>query len=91
MLYNVYSIRDTKTGYMSPLVDVNHAAAVRNFYHSVINADSILRTYSVDFELYHIGGFDSDSGELIPQVPEFVASGADAFRNMATGKPEVSA
>ena len=31
MKYPIYSIRDAKTGFMSPTVDMNDPAAVRNF------------------------------------------------------------
>lgn len=83
MLYAVYSIRDAKTGFMAPLVDVNDEAAKRNFYHSVINADSVLRSFAPDFDLYQVATFDSDSGRMEPlTVPMYIASATDAYNAM---------
>lgn len=86
MLYNVYSIRDSKTGFMSPLVDVNHEAAMRNFFHSVMHADSVLRSFASDFSLYMVAAFDSDSGRMEPcDVPVYIASASDAVTAMLKG------
>lgn len=80
MVYNVYSIRDSKTGFMSPLVDVNHEAATRNFHHSVLASDSVLRSFASDFSLYQIGTFDSDSGRITPlDIPLYICYALDAF------------
>lgn len=80
MIYGVYSIRDIKTGFMTPTIEVNDDAAARNFYHAVSNSDGILFTYASDFSLYHIGGFDSDDGTLLPQHPPvLVAEGSHAL------------
>lgn len=81
MIYGVYSIRDAKTGFMSPVIEVNDAAAARNFFHSVSTSEGILFTYASDFSLYLIGKFDSDSGVLEPAVPRIlVAEGSHALR-----------
>lgn len=90
MLYGVYSIRDAKTGFMTPTIDSNDASATRNFFHAIVNSETVLRTYSADFDLYCLGHFDSDSGQLTPQTPVFVASGAAAFRAVSAVDQEVS-
>lgn len=79
MIYGLYSIRDVKTGFMTPVMEVNDAAATRNFYHSVQNSEGILFTYAQDFTLYRIADFNSETGQLVPLVPiAQVADGAAA-------------
>lgn len=62
MKMGMYAIRDAKTGYFAPTVEVNDFAAVRNFEHAVTNGDSLLFSHSDDFDLFKIGEYDSDSG-----------------------------
>lgn len=79
MLYNLYAIRDSKTGFMTPVCEVNEDAAIRNFYHSVAASDGILRTFSKDFDLYQIGTYDTDKGVISPVIPILnIASASDA-------------
>lgn len=81
MLYGVYSIRDVKTGFMSPTIDVNDDSAIRNFHHSISQSEGILFTFSGDFSLYLIGKFDSDHGILDPVIPPVcIAEGSDSVR-----------
>lgn len=84
MIYGVYSMRDVKTGFMTPTLDANDESATRNFCHSIVNApDTILFTYATDFSLYRIADFDSDTGRMIPfDLPELVFEGSNALRNM---------
>lgn len=80
MIYGVYSIRDVKTGFMSPTIDQNDDSASRNFYHAVVNSDGILYTFASDFSLYHIANFDTDTGIMDPCIPcVLVAEGSHAM------------
>lgn len=84
MIYGLYSIRDVKTGFMTPVMEANDDSAARNFYHAVQNSDGILFTFAQDFTLYKVAEFDSATGEIIPVSPiAHVADGsaaAAAFR-----------
>lgn len=80
MIYGVFCIRDAKTGFMTPSIDLNGDSAIRNFAHSLLAAPSVVTTFSQDFDLYQLGNFDSSSGDLIPcPAPAFVISGHDAL------------
>lgn len=80
MVYGVYSIRDIKTGFMTPSMDVNDASAARNFYHAVVKSEGILFTYASDFALYKLADFDSESGSIFPlPVPAHIADGSQAL------------
>lgn len=92
MIYGVYSMRDVKTGFMSPVVEPNDDAAARNFYHSVSVSEGILFTYASDFDLYKLGTFDSDSGLLSPIVPPIlVAQGSHALSVLRKESKDVPA
>lgn len=80
MKYGLYSIRDVKTGFMTPVMEVNDASAARNFYHSVQNSEGILFSFAQDFTLYRIADFDAETAVVIPLVPIVqVADGATAI------------
>lgn len=80
MIYGLYSIRDVKTGFMTPVMEANDAAATRNFYHSVANSEGILFTFAQDFTLYRIADFNAETAQVTPLVPIVqVASGSDAL------------
>lgn len=77
MIYGIYSIRDVRTGFMTPTMDANDASAARNFHHSVLHSTGILLSYAQDFSLYRLADFDSDSGVITPLTPiVFVTDGA---------------
>lgn len=79
MIYGLYSIRDVKTGFMTPVMEANDASAQRNFYHTVQNSEGILFTFAQDFTLYRVADFDAESGQVTPLVPiVLVADGAAA-------------
>lgn len=78
MTYNIYSIRDNKTAFMAPQLDINHKSAVRNFDLTLatVSGDSIMGYAPEDFDLYFIGSFDTESGIVSPlSVPELISSG----------------
>lgn len=84
MIYGVYSVRDVKTGFMTPTIDQNDDAAARNFYHAVTHSDGILFTYASDFSLYHLADFDTDTGSVSPLLlPTLIAQGSDAVARLA--------
>lgn len=85
MLYGVYSIRDVKTGFMTPTIESNDDSAIRNFSHAVVNSDSILFSFASDFALYRIASFDSDSAAIVPEtVPVHLYDAAAAIRSFGT-------
>lgn len=77
MVYNVYSIRDNKTAFMQPLYDQSDASAIRGFARAINNEGTIFDFAPADFDLYMVGTFDDQSGELKAVSPiRFVASGS---------------
>lgn len=78
MIYKVFAIRDTKSCFMSPVVDINEQSAIRNFDRAVHAGDQSLIAYAPgDFDLYCIGEYNDQSGELVPKNPViFICNGA---------------
>ena len=69
MKFGVYSIRDIKTGFMAPTIEVNDQVAMRNFSHAIQQSESVLFTHASDFQLFKIGEFDGDNAMLDQLVP----------------------
>lgn len=67
MKFGVYSIRDIKSGFMTPTIDQSDVSAARNFDSAVMSASSgLFATHPDDFILYKIGEFDSETGIVSP-------------------------
>lgn len=83
MIYGLYSMRDIKTGFMTPVLEANDEAATRNFYHTIWNSEGILYSFAQDFTLYKVGSFDAETGAVVPFTPVIqVADGAAALLAM---------
>lgn len=77
MIKKLYSINDKLTGYLSPMIDIDDFTATRNFEFACKNND-MMNFRPSDYSLYSIGEFNSDSGELIANIPpKFIVSGSD--------------
>jgi hypothetical protein len=78
MIVNVYAMRDLKSNFMSPTVSVNDAVAMRSFESAIESSNNELFTHRNDFQLYRIGTYDMDKGQLIPEdLPVLVCEGKD--------------
>lgn len=77
MTYKLYSVRDKKSGFWAPRIEINEAVAVRNFSQMVNAGDTVINFSPNDFDLYCVGSFDDQKGLLESQVPEFVYSASD--------------
>lgn len=83
MMLNVYSIRDVRSGFLTPTIDQNDYIAARNFANAIMESKGVLFTHASDFQLFRIGEFDSDKGVLKPaQLHELVSDGAEVLRSM---------
>ena len=75
MIYGVFAIKDTLVGFMQPFIQLNKATAVREFKH-IINGSSHVADNFENMELYSLGTFNQDTGELTSCV-SFVCKGVD--------------
>lgn len=79
LLMSAFSIRDVKTNTMhTPFFQTHKAGAMRAFSDLVRDPQSLIAKHPEDFQLFSIGKFDTNSGNLIPQLPvEFLANATD--------------
>ncbi len=72
----IYAIRDTCVkAFLLPMYFQNNAAATRAIGDAVNKATEENQFYQhpEHFQLYHLGEFDEDTGQITPNVaPEFV-------------------
>lgn len=82
MIYGIYVIRDIKTSFLTPTIDYNDAAALRNFRMAFSNENSIIGFQPSDFELYKIGTFDNETGNIVSfPKKELICDGVDKNEN----------
>ena len=77
---NIYSIKDVKPPkFFSPFTAENHDVAVRHFSGAFRDPNSQWNQYPDDFELWCLGAFDQQFGELVvsKSAPEFICSARD--------------
>lgn len=76
MTYGVYSFRDNKTSFGQIWYDHSDESSKRGFAMMVNNPDGIMGFSPSDFDLFKIGEFDSETGQLDPVWPiEFLCNG----------------
>lgn len=76
MKTNIYAFRDTKIGFMQPFLQQNEAVAMRTLKMAVNDEHSQIRNMAEDIQLYQLGNFDDDTGEIMPEV-KFIANAID--------------
>ncbi|AXF53147.1 MAG: nonstructural protein [Microviridae sp.] len=72
----LYAIKDIKTGFSDPCVQLSDAAACRSFERSIPRIAEQLQVPVSDLQLWRIGRYDVDSGQLIPDNPVLLVDGA---------------
>lgn len=81
MKFGMYCIKDAKTGFMTPVVEQNDAAALRNFSHAVNQPDSLMHDCPNDFSFFKVAEFDTDKGVFPILSPKLVADASEVLRN----------
>lgn len=72
----MYAFRDTKIGFMQPFLQQNEAVALRTLKMAVNDEKSQIRAMTEDIQLYQIGTFDDETGEVKADL-KFVANAID--------------
>ena len=72
MIISLYSVNDALNGFGPISLQNNDAAAYRSF------AEVFKDVYSPsDYSLFKLGSFDTETGEIIPDVPTIVCRATD--------------
>ncbi len=72
----MYAFRDTKIGFMQPFLQQNEAVALRTLKMAVNDEKSQIQAMAEDIQLYQIGTFDDETGEVKADL-KFVANAID--------------
>ena len=80
MKLKIYSIKDTKIGFMQPFYQANQAVAIRAF-NNAVNSKEInnINQNLDDMELWELGEFDDQTGEIKSEV-KFVIKANDLVK-----------
>lgn len=82
MIYYLYSLKDKYTGFTNPVVSMNDDSAKRDFAYAVNNNPGVMNFSPVDYDLYRIGTFDSQNGDIKPEkVCKFIANGREVVKD----------
>lgn len=77
MIKWLYTIEDSTAGeYGQPAPSMNDATATRDFKMLVNEKGTIMNAKPEDFNIYKIGSYNTETGELIPLKPTKIANGA---------------
>lgn len=77
MQMHIFAIRDRALGaYMQPWVAQTPGLATRMFQDELGNKEGQMFRHPDDYDLYHIGEFNQDTGVLVPKTSaQLLASG----------------
>lgn len=65
---NVYCVKDTKGGFVSPICYPNDEIARRAFTTVFFNkSDEMMINFPADYELWKVGEFNDRTGEITPE------------------------
>lgn len=77
MNINLYSVKDTKLGkYCQPFTAPNNEIAKRMLHSTVRAGGNNIADYPEDFQLYKLGHYEEDTGELHNEM-EFIANATE--------------
>ena len=77
MKMQIYCLRDRHVGFLTPQFEQNEPAAIRNFEHLVSQKGNLVNFRPKDFDMYMIGEYETDSGEIQSCTPILIANGGD--------------
>lgn len=78
-IMKLVSVFDKKADAFNTVMSVGSLGiAIRDFTDAFSSADNKMSKYRDDFSLYHLGDFDSVTGNITPMtVPKLVFNGSD--------------
>ena len=81
------SIRDVKAeAWLTPMFFQANAQAIRSFGDAVGDRNSEFGKHPEDYNLYCLGSFDDQTGEVVVVEPEHLAHGANLVRTLEVVK-----
>ncbi len=88
MKMSVFSVLDAKTrAFMMPFYSHTIASALRTFSDATKDPASLMHQHPSDFQLWLIGEFDDQTGEITPQIPQSLGSAVDHVKPVVLDTP----
>lgn len=79
-MLNIYCIKDTKAGYMSPFYLQNDEIAIRSFKKAANDVQpNAVNDFPEDKELWFLGTFDERTGKIEGCEPSFLIRAIDCI------------
>lgn len=79
MKMNMYSVRDLATDqFNQPFCELADEAAIRGFSYQ-INNNGIMGFKPTDFQLFQVGEFDLQKGDVASVLPVLICRGEDVY------------
>lgn len=70
MIHKMFTIYDSKANsFLQPFLCPNQSVAIRHFAHAANDPQSDVCRYAQDFNLFEIGTFDTETGDLAITTP----------------------
>lgn len=67
-IFKMYSVRDSKSNaFNPPFYAINEETGLRSFAQLVLDPAQTVSKFPEDFDLYHVGDYDDESGKISPQ------------------------
>jgi hypothetical protein len=74
MKLKIFSLRDQKTdAYLNPMAMQTPGQIIRMIQDEIQKPDNLLAQHPEDFELFQIGEFDTETGQLTGTPPKSIA------------------
>ena len=79
-MLNIYCIKDTKAGFMTPFYLQNDDIAIRSFKKAAneVNPNAV-NDFPEDKELWFLGTFDERTGKIEGSEPQFLIKAVDCI------------
>lgn len=75
-MMEMYAFKDVLIGFMEPFLQQNRAVAIRSFRQTMLREDAGIARYQKDIELWKLGTFNEETGEITPSL-EYIMAGRD--------------
>lgn len=80
MIINVYAIKDKVADQFGNIFcDQSDVLATRGFSYAVNLKDGMMSFRPDDYDLYRLGQYDSNKGEISPISPKLICSGSSIY------------
>lgn len=91
MKMQMYAVKDSKAGIFHPPLFAHNAPHALRMCSSVLdNEESQFAKWPADFQIYHIGSFDDQSGDIEPIAPQMICGFIDLYQELPKYKLPVN-